>query len=158
MGARDEQTQEAACVNHKPSLLGVKYRGRSIAGLTFPYRLQISMYKRKKILLLWNSNSSPGRVGVSMVMGPLLEQLSQLFPQCSPCLSQCPSCQQSWHWEFPKLSSLHLSACKLWHGCKAHVSAQSGRFQPKILNFSQGQLRLCAIRAWHLQNSYKGGT
>lgn len=47
MGARDEKTQEAACVNHKPSLLGVKYRGRSIASLTFSYRLQISMYKKK---------------------------------------------------------------------------------------------------------------
>lgn len=47
MGARDEKTQEAAYVNHKPSLLGVKYRGRSIASLTFSYRLQISVYKKK---------------------------------------------------------------------------------------------------------------
>lgn len=111
MGARDERTQEAACVNHKRSLLGVKYKERSIAGLTSPYRLQISMYKEK-------------------ISGT---ELGQLFPQSSPWLSHCPWCQQSWHWKFPKLSSLHLSACELWHHCKACVPAQSGRFQSKGL-------------------------
>lgn len=129
MGSGDERTQEAACINHKPSLLGVKQRGRNIAGLTSPCRLQISTYKKKNSGILqlkcqsWEGGGQHGHGSFTGIAGAVVPSVLT-FPLSVPIVSAVMALR------IPKAQLFALSA---WHPYKAPVSAQSGRFQPKGL-------------------------
>lgn len=92
MGSGDERTQEAACINHKPSLLGVKQRGRNIAGLTSPCRLQISTYKKKNSGILqlkcqsWEGGGQHGHGSFTGIAGAVVPSVLT-FPLSVPIVS-----------------------------------------------------------------------